>query len=233
MKTPYFDDFVGLFYPQLCLSCGENLPPKSGEVICVGCHYHLPKTNFHKHADNAFRTRFVGRLPLCAAGALFHFTNGGRAQSLIHSLKYEGKREVGIQLGKIYGRELNETETFREVDGIVPVPLHPKKEKLRGYNQSDVFAEGLADAMEKPWWREVLQRKKMTESQTRKDAAARLANVETIFEVKNTDKWRGKHLLLVDDVVTTGATLEACANALLQIPNVQISMATIAFAGGF
>lgn len=233
MKIPYFDDFVGLFYPQLCLACGKNLPSDGSKtVICVSCEYHLPKTNFHRRAaDNPFVTRFWGRLPLSAAGALYHFGQGTRAQTLIHGLKYEGKREVGLLLGKMYGSDLTESDQFRTIDSIVPVPLHPKREKIRGYNQSDLFAEGLSETMGKPWWKDVLQRKKMADSQTRKGAAERLENVATTFEATDIERLRGKHILLVDDVVTTGATLESCALALMQVPDIQISMATIAFAG--
>jgi ComF family protein len=224
-----FDNLIGLLYPKLCLACREELPPY-GEIICLRCQLHLPKTGFHLQQDNAFAERFWGRIPIVSGAALYHFVKGGRVQELLHQLKYEGKREVGLQLGQWYGRQLLESPIFKKVDIIVPVPLHPRKERLRGYNQAAVFAQGLSETMEKPWLKDGLLRHVFTETQTHKSRAERLENVQEVFAVSNAKKLEGKHILLVDDVMTTGATLEACGAKLLAVPETKLSMATIAIA---
>lgn len=222
-------NFLGLFYPNLCLACGKGLPPRQ-EAICLSCQYKLPKTNHHLHLENAFTERFWGRVQLQAGAALFHFSKGGRTQRLIHNLKYEGKREIGVKLGHIYGYQLREAVVFREVNLIIPVPLHPRKEQLRGYNQSAAFAQGLAHAMAKPWLKDGLKRLEYTTTQTQKTRLERFDNVSEAFVVKHSRKLENKHVLLVDDVVTTGATLEACALKILELPGTKVSMATIAIA---
>lgn len=220
-------DLISLFYPNLCAACGEQAPPH-GEVICISCLYKLPKTGFHLQKENAFTARFWGRLPLETGAALFFFAKGSRTQELIHRLKYKNRQEIGVQMGKLYGTELQESEEFRQVDLIVPVPLHPKKEWARGYNQSALFARGLSESLKKPWLRNGLQRKVYAESQTQKSRTERLENIAQAFSVGDVAAIQGKHVLLVDDVLTTGATLEACGLRLLEVPEVRISMATLA-----
>jgi len=226
----WLDNLFGLFYPNLCLACGRNLPPKQ-EGICVTCRYKLPKTNFQQEAENAFTERFWGRVALQAGAAFLHFTKGGRTQRLIHHLKYEGKKEIGIYLGKLYGQALREAPVFREATLIVPVPLHPRKERQRGYNQSDLFARGLSEAMGIPWLKNGLKRSEHTATQTKKSRLERFDNVEKAFAVPRPEKIEKQHVLLVDDVITTGATLEACALKILEVPGTKVSMATIAIAG--
>lgn len=221
--------FTGLFYPNLCLACNKNLPPGQ-EILCITCQVKLPKTNFHQEKENEFTERFWGRIPLQTGAALYYFTKGGRTQQLVHALKYEGKKQVGIKLGNIYGLQLKESPFFHDVDFILPVPLHPQKERQRGYNQSQLFAEGLSQSMQKPWSRKHLLRSTYTQTQTQKTRMERFANVAQAFQVSHPADLEGKHLLLVDDVMTTGATLEACALRLLEIPSVRLSMATIAIA---
>ena len=227
MPSSIWKDLTSLFYPQVCMACGEQPAPK-GEVVCVSCLYKLPKTNFHLQKENAFTERFWGRLPVEAGAALFFFTKSSRTQQLIHRLKYKGKRDIGIQMGKLYGETLRESALFGKVDVIVPVPLHPKKEQVRGYNQSAVFAKGLSQGMHKPWLSKGLVRTLHAESQTQKSRAERLDNIAQAFATGHADDLRGKHILLVDDVLTTGATLEACGLCLLAIPDVKLSMATLA-----
>lgn len=226
----WFDDFVSLFYPRLCLACGNELPPLR-DTICLSCQYHLPKTNFHHLPENPFTDRFWGRIPLRAGAALYHFNKNSRTQRLIHHLKYDYKPTVGIRLGQLYGKQLMESEQFRSVDLIVPVPLHPRKEKIRGYNQSAVFAKGLSQVMQIPWRKNVLARKTMTTTQTQKSRMERFQNVQNAFVLQESNLIRNKHILLVDDVLTTGATLEACAICLLNAPGTTVSMVTIGIAG--
>lgn len=224
-------DFVSLFYPQLCLSCGKNTTPDQ-DAICISCQFHLPKTGFHLEKENLFTDRFWGRINIESGTSFYHFTKGGHVQNLIHNLKYKGKSEVGIKLGNLYGKVLKGTPLYSTVDVIIPVPLHPKKELKRGYNQSDMFAKGLADAMGLKWFKNILIRTKMTETQTQKSRLERLENVQDVFKISNPDALKNKHVLIVDDVLTTGATLEACALKVLEIPDTKVSLATIAFANG-
>lgn len=224
-----FEDLVALLYPNLCLACSEN-PPIRKEVICLSCQLKLPKTNFHLEKENPFTERFWGRMPIESGAALYYFIKGGRIQELLHQLKYEGKREIGLKLGKWYGRQLLESPIFKTVDVIVPVPLHLRKERLRGYNQAALFAQGIAETMQKVWLKDGLVRRVFTETQTQKSRAERLENVSEVFAVGDAKKLEGKHILLVDDVMTTGATLEACGAKLLAMPGTKLSLATIAIA---
>ncbi len=226
-----WEDLLGLFYPRLCLACHENSPARE-EWLCLECQFRLPYTNYHLDRDNPFTERFWGRVPLESGAALFHFLKKGRAQSLIHHLKYAGKPEVGLLLGRQYGRMLRESPHFHTVDGIVPVPLHPRKQHQRGYNQSARFAAGLAEAMDRPWIKHALIRTTYTETQTRKSRLERFENVRHAFAIREPEKLTGKHILLVDDVLTTGATLEACGLQILNLQGCRLSMATIGIAQG-
>ena len=223
------DDFISLFFPNLCLACGKNNPVKK-ELICISCQYRLPKTQYHLEKENPFTERFWGRLKLETGAALYHFFKGGRAQQLIHQLKYKEKPEVALKLGIYYGQILKEIPHFQEVDLIVPVPLHPRKEHQRGFNQSDQFARGLSESMEKPWLKKALKRISHSPSQTQKTRFERLKNVMSAFELDQSHKLQFKHILLVDDVLTTGATLESCGLKILEVPGTRLSMATIAMA---
>lgn len=224
-----FEDLLYLFFPHLCLACSHNAPPY-GEDICTPCRATLPETNFHLSKENPFTDRFWGRVKIESGAALYLFAKSNRVQQLLHNLKYNGKKEIGITLGLRYGYMLKKAPHFASVDLIVPVPLHPKKERMRGYNQSEMFAIGLSESMKIPYHKDALKRVQHGDSQTKKSRMARLGNVETVFEIKKGKGLEGKHILLVDDVLTTGSTLEACANKLLELPGAKVSMATIAIA---
>ncbi len=228
MFSSLLDNFISLFYPQLCPACNKDLAPGE-EMLCLDCEFRLPKTEHHLELENAMSEKFWGRVSISYAAGMYHFVKGGRVQALIHHLKYKGKTDVGIWLGEKYGRWLMESRFFREVDYIIPVPLHPKKEFQRGYNQSDVFAKGLSASMNIPWRKDILKRSIYTETQTKKTREERFDNVSQAF-VLGENPPANKHFLLVDDVMTTGATLEACAHHLLKIPGAKVSLAVIGFA---
>ncbi len=218
-----------LFFPKLCLACGANPPPQEQE-ICIYCQYYLPKTEFHLDLENPFTERFWGRVKIEGGASLYYFMKNGRTQKLIHNLKYKGKRKIGIKLGELYGKDLRLAKGFENIDMILPVPLHPKKEHSRGYNQCDLLARGLSETMEIPWRKGILVKTINNTSQTRMTRIERLENVRTSFKINKPEQLRGKHVLIVDDVLTTGATLEACAEKVLEIPHTKVSLATIAIA---
>ena len=223
------DDFLGLFFPRLCLACSRDLPPYQ-HAFCIRCKLTLPETRFHEMEENAFTDRFWGRLPLEWGAAMLYFRKHGMTQNLMHLLKYKGKREVGIELGRYYGFQLKKSGSRPAWDGIIAVPLHPKKERQRGYNQSHCFAKGLSESLAIPHWKGAMIRVHHTDSQTKKTRFERLENMQEAFHVSRPNLLRKKHILLVDDVLTTGATLEACALQLLAVPETRVSMATIAIA---
>lgn len=223
------EGFLSLIYPNLCLACGEN-PPMPQQVVCTSCQYYLPRTNFHLEQENTFTDRLWGRFPLYTGAALYHFIKGGRVQHLIHNLKYNNKPEVGYIIGLKYGDILKEAALYKDIDVIIPVPLHPKRERQRGYNQSDTFARGLSESMDIPFLKKILIRTEATSTQTKKSRLERLENVGSAFQLKNPDQLRGKNVLIVDDVLTTGATLESCALKILEISGVRVSLATIGIA---
>ena len=183
-------------------------------------------------SENEFTRRFWGRLSVQAAASMYYFVKKSPIQRALHRLKYRNQPDVGLKIGREFGRKLAESALFQSVEAIVAIPLHPKKERLRGYNQSAMFARGLSEGMDRPFLGQALVRKTFTVSQTRKKRMERFENVETVFSLKNAQLLEGKHVLLVDDVLTTGATLEACGQVLLQVPGLRLSMATIAIAVG-
>jgi len=223
----YFRDFLGLFFPRVCSACGNALLQHE-ETICTLCQYQLPKTHFETIEDNSVCQLFWGRFPVSHAASIYYFKRGSKVQHLVHQFKYHGGQEIGYHLGKIYGRQILNSPLFKNIDVIIPVPLHPKKKRKRGYNQSEIFANGLADSMKIHVDTKTLIRTFASASQTKKSRFKRWENVKEIFIVKNPAHLEHKHLLLVDDVITTGATIEACAIQLLKIKGVTISVVSIA-----
>lgn len=225
----YLQDFISLFYPNNCVAC-QNALFRNEHTICTSCLFHLPKTEYHYEKDNPISRIFWGRTEIEIAASYCFFVKAGKVQHLIHQLKYKGKKEIGILIGEIYGKELLKSEYFQNVDVIIPVPLHPKKEKKRGYNQSEMFGIGLSSSMQIPLDKTTLIRTYASETQTKKSRFKRWENVKEIFDLQNADLLENKHILLIDDVITTGATIEACANMLRKIKNVKISIVSIAAA---
>ena len=200
------------------------------QVICTSCQYSLPLTNFHQQPDNIVARQFWGKVNLQAAYALYYFTKGGKVQNLVHHLKYKGMQQIGHAVGNIAGGQLVKNEIFYAADVIIPVPLHRKRMKQRGYNQSTCFAEGLAQKLNAVVDDKSLVRTRATETQTKKGRFTRFENMQEVFSIIDPEKLKNKHILLVDDIVTTGSTLEACAAELLKIEGVKLSIATIAYA---
>lgn len=227
--TRSVSDVLELFFPSLCITCGERLITQE-KYVCFNCWHDLPVTNFHLQPDNKVAQLFWGRVEIAHATSFFAFKKGSRYQQLIHFIKYKGLKELGFETGRKFGFALRDSVWYGTVDLIVPVPLHPKKERLRGYNQSGWIARGMADAMKKPVSAGNLCRQVHTSTQTRKNRFERWQNVEDIFVIKKPEEFAGKHVLLVDDVVTTGSTLEACAFRLLKTKGTAVSIATLAFA---
>ena len=224
-------DFVSLLYPRLCFACGKTLF-RHEKIICTSCLFELPKTNFHTYRDSPLDKVFWGRVPVQRTAALYYFSKGGKVQHLIHQLKYKGQREVGIYMGKLLGNDLKTDPEFQLIHKIIPVPLHLQKLRKRGYNQSEQFAIGLSEATGIEMDIKSFIRSVATETQTRKSRFARYENVKEIFKVVTPETLENKHILLVDDVITTGSTLESCASILLKVPGVRISVAAIAYAVG-
>lgn len=225
-----WDDFMGILFPRLCLACSQPITFDE-TFICLECQATLPETDFHLSKKNPFTERFDGRLPIETAAALFFFTKKSKTQHLIHQIKYDDKREVAFELGRCLGQKLAKQPHFQGIDYIIPVPMHPKKRILRGFNQAEVFANGLSEALQKPVELSVLKKIKMTETQTKMSRLERMRNTDDVFHVTTHSLLSDKNILIVDDVMTSGATLESCANVLLEAtPSVKINFATIAFA---
>ena len=225
----WLDDLLWLVYPEICAACDK--PLRTGEkCICTSCRFHLPKTEFHNEPENPMARHFWGKVKVEAAASYLHFTKGEKVQHLVHQLKYRSRQDIGVFIGELYGYDLKKSDVFSTVDVIVPVPLHPKKFRKRGYNQSACICEGLSRSMGVPFDVQSLLRTTATETQTRKHRFERYENVNRVFTLHHPEKFRDRHILLVDDVVTTGSTLVASAEALLDVPGTRVSIATIAYA---
>ena len=223
-----WDDVISLLLPRICHGCGNQLL-RNEKVICTGCYVLIPKTNFHLSPENPVEKLFWGRCLIERAAAFSYYTRDSRIRRMIHHLKYRGASEIGNELGRIYGNSLIKSDFLKGIDLIIPVPLHPSKKRQRGYNQSDLISIGISDASGIPVGTDILKRTTVTGTQTRKSRYDRWTNVNDIFGVTCPQRLEGKHVLIVDDVITTGSTIEACANEILKEENTKVSVAALAF----
>jgi ComF family protein len=224
----YVTDLYRLFYPKLCGGCDIPLA-KGEEHLCLHCRLELPFTNFETLKNNPVENIFRGRATLNFATSLLYFSSGEKTQHILHNIKYNNKRELAIYIGKVFGERLQNNPYLSSVTMLMPVPLHPQKEHLRGYNQSALIAEGINEMLQKKFSVNNLQRNIYTETQTKKTRVERWENVEKAFKLIRPKEILHQHILLIDDVLTTGATLEACAN-VLHSEGCTVSIATVAFA---
>ncbi|MGX7667687.1 ComF family protein [Flavobacterium pedocola] len=222
-------NLLNLLFPKTCRGC-DSLLLKNEKTICSKCRHDLPFTGHLRNPDNEVMKRFYGRLPLQHASSIVYFHKKGMVQQLIHNLKYKGAQDVGTFFGNCYGPEIAQNELLKTVDAIIPVPLHPKRKRERGYNQLTTFGKTLSEELGIPFDETLLKRKQHTKTQTKKNISKRSEIDTATFDVVPLENDHRKHFLLIDDVITTGATLEACGKALLKIPGAKLSIVTIAYA---
>ena len=225
-----FYDLINLFYPKDCKICSAILL-KNENILCTKCIHELPLTNYSWNNENPVKKVFYGRVEVENATSLLIFNKKGAVQKLIHQLKYRGQKDISYFLGQWLGKEIVSSPNFEKVEVVIPVPLHRKKLKTRGFNQVEGFGKEIAKELNIPYLDNVLLKTSLSSSQTLKGRLARWGEIEETFVLSNPDSITGKHVLLVDDLITTGATLEACAHILQQAKDVKISIATMAIAG--
>ena len=224
-----FKSLLYLFFPPICVGCKTVLIANEN-IICTKCRHEIPLTQHHLNPENEAFKKFYGRIPVEHVSALLYFHKKGIVQELIHSLKYRGQEAIGTALGEWYAEELKSQQQLQNVDSIIPVPLHPKKLRERGYNQVSEFGNALAKSLQIPINNEILFRQVYSKTQSQKNRLGRTEGIDTVFDVKFTESDHNQHFVLIDDVITTGATLEVCAKALLKIPGAKISIVCMAMA---
>ena len=225
----WVNDLLSIFYPRGCIGCGTPLQ-KNEKFLCIKCLLHLPETNYHLSSDNPLEKIFWGRVPVEHVYSFLLFRKGNAVQTILHQLKYKGDKEIGAYMGEMYGQKLARAGCLADVDVIVPIPLHPKKLRIRGYNQSEWIAMGLSKGLGIPYSNDYLVRATFTETQTRKSRFSRWQNVKDVFQAAHVEELAGKHVLVCDDVLTTGATTEAAIRKLIEVPGVRVSVVTLATA---
>lgn len=221
-------DLLPLFLPHNCAICGSDVLGRY-QFLCSRCQEKLPETGFLKYPNNPVEKLFYGRCRIQQAGAIYYFTKDSILQHILFALKYKEQKEAGYFLGRMIGYALQKTDRFDEVDYLIPLPLHPRKENRRGYNQATLIAEGIREIWQRPLLNDALVRTSFTESQTQRNRIDRWQNMQEVFSVADPDLLTNRHLLLVDDVVTTGASLEACATSILNLPGSRVSIVTAAY----
>jgi ComF family protein len=224
-----FESIINLFFPKVCSGCSSFLLSNEN-VICTVCRHDIPLTNHHLNPENDAFKKFYGRIPVIHTSALFYFHKKGIVQELIHNLKYKGHEEIGTILGEWYAEDLITIDLLKSVDEIIPVPLHRRKLKERGYNQVTAFGTALSSSLNIDYNDSILVRNVYSKTQSKKNLLGRTEGIESTFGVSFTEKDHNKHFLLIDDVITTGSTLEACSRALLKIPGAKISIVCMAMA---
>ena len=224
-----FESIINLFFPKVCSGCSSFLLSNEN-VICTVCRHEIPLTNHHLNPENDAFKKFYGRIPVVHTSALFYFHKKGIVQELIHNLKYKGHEEIGTILGEWYAEDLKTIDLLQSIDEIIPVPLHRRKLKERGYNQVTAFGTALSSSLNIDYNDTILVRNVYSKTQSKKNLLGRTEGIESTFDVSFTEKNHNKHFLLIDDVITTGATLEACSRALLKIPGAKISIVCMAMA---
>ena len=222
-------NLLNLFFPKVCVAC-NNVLSDNELVLCTSCRHHLPVTNFHFNDAEDVKKVLYGRVKLENASALFHFSKKGIVQQILHNLKYRGHEDIGAFFGEWFGAELATLETYKNIDVVVPVPLYKSKLRKRGYNQVTKFGRAIAHALNADYNDTVLIKTKSTKTQVFKGRLKRWNDDGALFDISENKSLAGKHILLVDDIITTGATVEACATVLLKIDNIKLSLATMAIA---
>jgi len=217
-----------LFFPKLCVGC-KNPLLKAETILCVSCAHNLPLTQFHANQPEVLKNVFYGQVLFENATALFYFHKQGISQQLIHQLKYKGQQEIGVYLGEWLMSEIKNNPDYQQIDVVVPVPIHKKRMQQRGYNQVEKFGKIMAKNLNATYNDTVLLRVKNTKSQTFKNRVNRLISTQTVFQLSDTEALKGKHVLLVDDVITTGSTIVACAKQLQKTSNIKLSLAVMAY----
>lgn len=220
---------LNLFFPPVCSGCKAFLLSNEN-IICTICRHEAPLTNHHLYTENEAFKKFYGRIPVEHASALLYFHKKGIVQEMIHGLKYRGQEEVGTFLGEWYAEDLKKLEIVQSVDAIIPVPLHKKRLRNRGYNQVTNFGLALSENLKIPYKASLLKRNIYSKTQSKKNLLGRTEGIDSVFDVSFSEKDHNKHFLLIDDVITTGATLEVCSKALLKIPGARISIVCMAMA---
>jgi ComF family protein len=228
MLNTLFNSLRHIFYPHCCLHC-DTVYLNNSQILCISCLHNFPFANLENVKDNNIEKIFWGRLPLQHAFTLSYFTKGGMIQKLIHQLKYKGNLDAGILIGKLMGKAIENSSFYTGLDGVIALPLHPLKLAKRGFNQADIIAENIAEELKIVHFKNILKRNKNTSTQTAKNRAERLHNMLNVFDVIDFDTLQNKKVLLVDDILTTGATLEACGLKLLQINGLQLYIASAAY----
>lgn len=221
------NDLLQLFYPKICITC-ENPLFLNETLMCLNCRQDLPIICYKDFKKNNTSKIFLGRVPIFKAVSFLSFRKIGKTKKIIHSLKYNGRQDIGFFIGNWFGQILKDSNEFKNLDLIVPVPLHHKKLRKRGYNQLTTFGTSLSEKLQVPYLENILVRTSTRNTQTHKNRIDRYTNTEAIFSLNNEDSLIGMHILLIDDVITTGATLIACCNELLKVEGIKISIATIA-----
>ena len=220
---------INLLFPPLCPGCEDPLPNGTA-LLCATCRHNMPFTKHHIHQDNETAKKFLGRVPLEHASALLYFHKEGIVQNLIHNLKYRKQQQVGSILGQWYAPQLITVAALQSVTHIIPIPLHPKKQRERGYNQAAAFGRAIAAGMGAEYNESILLRTTYNKTQTKKNRELRGDIINAAFKVEHSNAKSGSHFLIVDDVITTGATIEACSKLLLAVPNSRVSVVTMAYA---